>query len=230
MLKVAISTLIKSEKDKLKLEGKVEYYNKYLSQEGLECFYFDWKDLKSNGTLKKLYQINNTEYNVTLAHKVDVILTRQLGDIAGCEDIFLQYLKTLKNIKGPILVNCPDKMLNNLDKIYLIDLEKKGFDVIPSIIVDSKTSFELLEDFKKKINANDLIIKPRFFGECGNMVELISNLNQQTFQEYTTRLDKAKTEYFKHENSGSAIVQPFLKKITEGEVSLLPGRSLFTRT
>ena len=38
MLKVAISTLIKSEKDKLKLEGKVEYYNKYLSQEGLECF------------------------------------------------------------------------------------------------------------------------------------------------------------------------------------------------
>ena len=188
---------------------QIQEYFGPLSEQGMDTYVFSWKNLTNEGKVNEAYSINEGKTKeLDLNKELDIVYTKQLGNIANCPQEFLNYLTNLGNVTT-IKVNEPERMFANLDKNYLIRLQKEGFPVVPTINVYNRKLEELLQyDFGTK--HEDIILKPRVFGESGNGIVKLSDFEN----------DEDKFNKYIDQNQ-PVIAQPMMEEIFKGERSLI---------
>lgn len=179
----------------------------YFSNKG-DAIIFDWKDLDNNlivsrwvkGVRGKAHLI---EEKTSINDLVDIVYIGQLGEIYKNKKNFLDFLGSLEKFKGQVINSVPI-MKNNLSKQYLLDLQKDGISVVPTLDVDNSYSISDLKNLEfpnygKQIDG--IVLKPKVFGEQGNdVVKLEDFPTEEKLQEYFS-------------NSGEVIAQPLIREI-----------------
>jgi len=139
----------------------------------------------------------------------DIVLIRSTWDYQSRIQEFLKVLESIDKSKS-LLINPLPIIHQNIEKTYLIELEAKGIDTIPSIFQKKFSSKEIMQSFSK-FNCDKIIIKPVVGANADNIIlgskfEIKSQLNE--IQEVYSELPH--------------IIQPFLNSVLkEGEFSLM---------
>lgn len=122
------------------------------------------------------------------------------GDAAG----FKQWVSAISDGGGKLL-NTPDVVLNNMNKIYLLDLADKGINVTPTHYIRTP-SLEQVRLVQQSEGWQDIVLKP-VYGQSGNHVT-----------RYSSDLTCDATIFDSEEG---ILVQPFIREIQlQGELSL----------
>lgn len=124
-------------------------------------------------------------------------------------DAFKNWLKFLKdnNIK---CLNTPDTILWNADKHYLLDVEKSGLNIVPTIIAEKKSQINLDLAFNT-FKCDELVVKPCVSGGAMNTIRINKNYNQETLNSINLWLLE-----------DSYLIQPLKQEIiSEGEWSFI---------
>jgi len=186
--------------------------------DSFEIIVFDWRDLDKNLQVKRYLKfvpegMQKVKQEINLNRLCDTLLIRQLGKIYNERSEFLNFLGYLQSFQG-LLINNLKTIKENLSKQYILDLQEKGFPVIPTLEINNKT----LEEVKQLKISNkfyneipkDLVVKPKIFGEHGQSVKNLSSFqNEKEFEEYL-------------ELNKPIIVQPLIEEIkTSGENGLI---------
>ncbi len=120
--------------------------------------------------------------------------------------VWLDLLKS-KNIK---CLNHPDIIKWNADKHYLLDIEKAGLKIVPTIIVERKNKINLEFAFEK-FNTDEIVVKPCVSGAAMNTFRIDKN--------YTSDVESKINALLLED---SFIIQPLKKEILEeGEWSFV---------
>jgi len=193
----------------------MEYLLKNLKK---ECVIIDWRDIDSELNVSRHAvrdgdAVRVVNERVSLNDLCDFLFMKQLGPIHDKKENFLKFLESLDKFKGVIL-NDVRTFKNNLSKQYLLELQGRGFPVIPTLKLDKSKSLEEVKKPDFSFNKNsweyeDIVVKPLYFGEGGQSVRRLSSFNSEEFEKY--KKDK-----------GELIIQPFIPEIlTDGEYSLV---------
>lgn len=178
---------------------------------------FDWKSVGDDFSVDE-YALGSRNFSSVVKGKAyirnlcDVIYIGQLGKIHERKNDFLKFLDIMEDFHGQV-INPVDTIRNNLSKGYLLELQDKGISVIPTIDVSRGYSFSDLErlnfpNYRKSID--DLVLKPKVFGEQGNGVVRLSEIEGE---------DGLRKYLGEH---GEVIAQPLLDDIyVKGEDSFI---------
>jgi hypothetical protein len=179
---------------------------------------FDWKDLDNNLVLSRRVEGKNGNISGLIEEKrslndlVDLIYIGQLGKIHENKENFLNFLNFLKDFSGQT-INELKIIRENLSKQYLLDLQNKGVSVVPTLEINKEYLFKdlagiIFSNYKKSIE--DLVLKPKFFGEQGSGILKLSEIkNAEEFEDYK-------------KINGKILVQPLIEEIYSlGENSLI---------
>jgi len=168
-----------------------------LKKVGLKTIRLSWDDPDFNWS--------TTEY----------ALFRTTWDYFDRFDEFSKWLNTVS--KQTKLLNPESLIWWNIDKHYLIDLEKKGVHTTPTLFIEKSTQKTLLELHKEK-NWKSTVLKPAVSGAARHTYKL----NLENISEHKT--------IFKELISKEALMlQAFQKDIVEkGELSLVIINGTFT--
>ena len=122
---------------------------------------------------------------------------------------FLDWCSHIKNL-GLKVLNDMDTILWNSDKKYLLDIQGKGFQIVPTYFI-GKGQHPDLESYFKEFHTDQLVIKPTVSGGSKNTLKLEKN----TWKSYQPQIDSfLESEDF--------MVQPFIKEVASvGEFSYL---------
>ena len=142
----------------------------------------------------------------------DAIIMRSAWDYHTRYETFITFLNTLKKSKVPIF-NDIDIMLWNSNKSYLLDLEKNGIPIVPTILIKTEENIPM-KTIKKW---NDIIIKPTIGASAHNIQKL--NTTNIVYKEIITLLAKR-----------DILIQPFIKEVMEGEISFMFFNKKFSHT
>jgi glutathione synthase/RimK-type ligase-like ATP-grasp enzyme len=126
-------------------------------------------------------------------------------------DKFKEFKKWLEKVKKEtIFINSYELINWNLDKKYLIELNKKGINIPTSVVVTKKDNLTLANLFKK-YNFNEAIIKPTISGAARDTYRITKN----NFYDY-------ENNFFDLKSKEDLIFQEFLSNIiSQGEISLI---------
>lgn len=183
-------------------QTKRNIFHKKFSSAGFDVGFFDWSSY-SEGELN-FENRDGTKVSRDSIDSADIIYISALGPIENKESQLVDFFRGLRDADG-LVVNDPYTMEENLDKKYLLYLQDKGVAVVPSVEVGRKS----LSELEGILESDDLVLKPRIFGERSNGVVRASELSDDDFEKY-------KIEY------GDVLAQPFLNGIIEnGERSLV---------
>ena len=139
----------------------------------------------------------------------DIVLIRSTWDYQSRIQEFLKVLDSVDKSKS-LLINPLPIIHRNIEKTYLIELEAKGIDTIPSIFQKKFSPKEIMQSFSK-FNCDKIIIKP-VVGANADNIFLGSKF------ETKSQLHKIQEIYFELPH----IIQPFLNSVLkEGEFSLI---------
>lgn len=144
----------------------------------------------------------------------DLVLVRTIWNYYKNIPLFYQLLKVLENSTVPVF-NPTDILRWNMDKRYLLDLQKEGFDIIPSLFVydgDENVLENAVEKGWKKI-----VLKPMISAGSYHTF-VIDTSNKQGFSDLLKR-------YYQNR---PFILQEFLPEIEQGEISTLRFRNGYT--
>ena len=139
----------------------------------------------------------------------DAVIIRSTWDYQQKEKLFFKTLQSIE-ASNATLYNSLDAVKWNINKRYLLELEKKDITIIPSKFYDS-FNFEIVSHLFSFFNKNKLIIKPcvsanaddTFILELSKMSSLKPLLENTFFQK-------------------DFLIQPFIQSIkNEGEYSLI---------
>ncbi len=120
--------------------------------------------------------------------------------------VWLDLLKS-KNVK---CLNHPNIIKWNADKHYLLDIEKAGLKIVPTIIVERSNKINLNFAFEK-LNTDEIVVKPCVSGAAMNTFRINKN--------YTSDVESKINELLLED---SFIIQPLKKEILEeGEWSFV---------
>ena len=162
-----------------------------LSKLGWECEFIPWDSIS----------INWDDF--------DAVIIRSTWDYQQKEKLFF---KTLQSIEASTatLYNSLDTVKWNINKRYLLELEKENISIIPTRLYDS-FDFDIINQLFSFFNENELIIKP-----C------VSANADDTFILEQNKLGSLKPVLENTFSQKDFIVQPFIKNIRiEGEYSLI---------
>lgn len=136
------------------------------------------------------------------------VLFRSTWDYFNRFEEFSNWLNTISNQTQ--LINAEQTIRWNIDKHYLLDLEKKGVHCIPTVFLEKGNTSTLKEVYKQH-NFNETILKPAISGTARHTYKLnIDNLSA-----HEAILKKLTT-------NEAMLIQPFQYNIIEiGEVSLV---------
>lgn len=173
---------------------------------------FSWRDLDGlNVPIGVIGDKNKVKLlrNFSLNELCDVIFIGQLGKIHNSPEKFLFFLSCLDKFNGGV-INDLNLIRNNLSKDYLLDLQDKGFRVVPTKEVNVPVSVEELKRISFGMGEEDLILKPKVFGEKGNGVRKLSSFrDEEDFLQYS-------------KEHAPLLVQPYISSIvSDGENSLV---------
>lgn len=163
-------------------------------------------------TIKKDWNDHHFEWNTT-----KLALFRTTWDYFDKYPIFEKWLDNIQN--KCLLLNTFDQIKWNLDKHYLLDLDKKGIPIPKSIFIPQNSEV-FLSKICQEQNWNEIVIKPTISGAARHTYRL--KLNElEDFQLKWTSL--IKNEDF--------IIQEFQKNVlTKGEVALMLFGGKFTHS
>ncbi len=138
----------------------------------------------------------------------DLVLVRTIWNYYKSIPLFYQLLEILENSIVPIF-NPTDILRWNMDKRYLQELQKEGFDIIPSLFVydgDNKNVFESAvgKGWKK------IVLKP-----------MISAGSYHTFVIDAGDKQRFSALVKRHYQNRPFILQEFLPEIAQGEISTI---------
>lgn len=137
----------------------------------------------------------------------DLMVLRTTWDYWDRLEEFRQFLKA--NIPWSRLENTATTALANLDKTYLRELEAAGVPIVPTIFVTKGSEPDAIAQAKSD-NWSPLIIKPTIAAAAVGLKKF--DRPDNTAADYLIELT----------NTGGAMVQPYLPRITtEGETSLV---------
>ena len=162
-----------------------------LSKLGWECEFIPWDSIS----------INWDDF--------DAVIIRSTWDYQQKEKLFF---KTLQSIEASTatLYNSLDAVKWNINKRYLLELEKENISIIPTRLYDS-FDFDIINQLFSFFNENKLIIKP-----C------VSANADDTFILEQNKLGSLKPVLENTFSQKDFLVQPFIKNIRiEGEYSLI---------
>jgi len=192
------------------------FFMNFFKEKG-EVILFDWKSLKKDFMVSRYIKENDNtleiiEKETDIRDLCDIIYIGQLGQIHQNKEPFMKFLDILESFPGEV-INPIKTIKKNLSKQYLIDLQKKGIKVIPTINIDSNMSISELEnlEFPNYGKAKDgIVLKPKVFGEQGDgVVKLEDFSSEEELQEYFLK-------------SSGIIAQPLIKDIyIKGENSFI---------
>ena len=184
-------------------------------------YLFDWKDLGKGLSLRR-YVFGNDESKELREggnlDGLDIVHIGQLGRIYQRVEQFNNFLDNLGCFGGRV-INPLETIRGNLSKQYLVDLYEKGVPVIPTIQLPNNLSLEEACDMEFSgwsERIEDIVSKPKNFGERGEDVVTLSSFNSdEEFQNYL------------HENR-NVLAQPLIRDLyTGGENSLIFLRGRF---
>ena len=162
-----------------------------LSKLGWECEFIPWDSIS----------INWDDF--------DAVIIRSTWDYQQKEKLFF---KTLQSIEASTatLYNSLDTVKWNINKRYLLELEKENISIIPTRLYDS-FDFDIVNQLFSFFNENKLIIKP-----C------VSANADDTFILEQNKMGSLKPVLENTFSQKDFLVQPFIKNIRiEGEYSLI---------
>ena len=162
-----------------------------LSKLGWECEFIPWDSIS----------INWDDF--------DAVIIRSTWDYQQKEKLFF---KTLQSIEASTatLYNSLDTVKWNVNKRYLLELEKENISIIPTRLYDS-FDFDIINQLFSFFNENKLIIKP-----C------VSANADDTFILEQNKMGSLKPVLENTFSQKDFLVQPFIKNIRiEGEYSLI---------
>jgi glutathione synthase/RimK-type ligase-like ATP-grasp enzyme len=123
--------------------------------------------------------------------------------------VFRTWIEKLKTARLNVF-NSPDTVLENCDKHYLLELEKRGFSILPSKIIESDEVANLKQILQEN-NWNDCVFKPV--------------VSASAFLTHKTNLAQAEADQLIFEDAlkhSAVLVQPFAADICiNGEWSLI---------
>lgn len=134
--------------------------------------------------------------------KYDLVLVRTTWDYMQRLDEFINVLEEIESVTK--LLNPLETIKWNINKKYLLELQKDGFPLIPTELYERINKNNIEEIFKKSDCGQGIIIKPTV-GASSEGIQLIKSI-----------------EDFNSDLKGEWFVQPFQSKIQEyGEISML---------
>ena len=139
----------------------------------------------------------------------DYVIVRSTWDYQSRLNDFIGVLNKIEN-SDAMLINPIKAIKWNIKKSYLIDLEKRGVSIIPSIF-QKEYDPEVIYDTFQKFDCDKIILKP-VVGANASFTELIRRSDLKNSQE------KLQSNY----SNRPFIIQPFFESvITKGELSLI---------
>ena len=162
-----------------------------LSNIGWECDFIPWDSIS----------INWDDF--------DAVIIRSTWDYQQKEKLFF---KTLQSIEASTanLYNSLDTVKWNINKRYLLELERENISIIPTRLYNS-FDFDIVSQLFSFFNENKLIIKP-----C------VSANADDTFILEQSKMENLKSVLENTFSQKDFLVQPFIKNIkSEGEYSLI---------
>ncbi|MGF1572177.1 MAG: RimK family alpha-L-glutamate ligase [Sumerlaeia bacterium] len=161
-----------------------------LSNNGLPVEFIPWR--------------SNVDWN-----RFSLVLIRSTWDYQNNVESFLQVLEAIHK-SSAVLINPLNVVRWNLNKGYLLQLDKLGVPIIPTFFGSSPTLIDL-NRFHQELGGNELILKPL----VGANAEGIFRLSPP----FDSPLAK---QAINHYNGRDFFAQPFLPSIeTEGETSII---------
>ena len=163
----------------------------YLEKMGIELQFIPWK------------QTNTWE-------KADIAIIRSTWDYHLMPDTFAKHLKSGQH-SSLCFHNDLSLIRWNMDKHYLLDLEKRGIPIVPTVFLTGKEVSERLDSLFHAWNTDFLVVKPTISASA-YMTRLISRQN----------IERVRDEFPDQHGDSQWMVQPFMKSIqSEGEFSLI---------
>ena len=181
----------------------------YFSTNGVAVSVVPWEDIPLDSSQPIMAYDSETKlFRPTPLEGIDLVVLRQLGSGSINENLgtlkrLFYYLQTL----DVPTVNGPQTMLENVSKKYLLFLQEKGFPIPKSVSLLSEKEIRSFCGEQIRDGLEE-VIKPLDGGESGRGVEKVESRPVQIF------LDT-------FERYGSLLVQPYLKGVQNGEVSLV---------
>ena len=188
-------TIVTDKRFLYRVEGDM-YIDNVILEDQLLINEFESKGLSVNRT-----NWDNPVYDWS---STKVVLIRATWDYHYNIQKFLNWLEDIQD--KTLVVNSVDIIKWNLDKKYLLDLQERGIEIVPTHIAQKE---ELLSDLVAKYNWSEVVIKPAISagGKDTYRIEEI-NANDALFQKLCIKQ--------------TMIVQPFIKSIVEaGEITLV---------
>lgn len=126
-------------------------------------------------------------------------------------DQFSNFRNWLELVKEQCYLINPYEQINwNLDKHYLLDLQKKDLPIVESVFVSKKTQLNL-ETISKSKNWKDIVIKPT-----------ISGAARHTYHLKNDEIKKFQDKWLSLTNNEDFMVQEFQKNIlSTGEIAVM---------
>lgn len=140
----------------------------------------------------------------------DCVIIKSTWDyFVGKIQKFYTWLDLLKS-KNVKCLNHPDIIKWNADKHYLLDIEKAGLKIVPTIIIEKGDKLNV-NDALVKFNADELVVKPCVSGAAMNTFRIDKSVSSDVLNKINQLLLEE-----------SYLVQPLKKEIlTEGEWSFV---------
>lgn len=180
----------------------------FLSMDNLENFFTYDKlliePMKQHGWLAEEVSWRNEKVNWS---DYDAVIVRSTWDYQHDSEKFLKVLNKINSLTH--LENDLELMKWNINKKYLLDLEKKGVQIVPTLWENKFDRIKALSYFET-LGSDEIIIKPNISASADNTFRLNKN-------SLVTSSDKLENIFADRE----FMVQPFIKNIlSEGEYSL----------
>ena len=139
----------------------------------------------------------------------DAVIIRSTWDYQQKEKLFFKTLQSIE-ASSAILYNSLDTVKWNINKRYLLELERENISIIPTRLYDS-FDFEIVSQLFSFFNEDKLVIKP-----C------VSANADDTFILEQSKMENLKSYLEGAFSQKDFLVQPFIKDIkNEGEYSLI---------
>ena len=139
----------------------------------------------------------------------DAVIIRSTWDYQQKEKLFFKTLQSIE-ASSATLYNSLDTVKWNINKRYLLELERENISIIPTRLYDS-FDFEIVSQLFSFFNENKLVIKP-----C------VSANADDTFILEQSKMENLKSVLEGTFSRKDFLVQPFIKNVeSEGEYSLI---------
>jgi len=147
--------------------------------------------------------------------KYDVLILRSCWNYHTKYFAFLKWLEHIETL-GIHVWNPPAILRWNMDKSYLLSLNQKGIQIVPTSIITARRE-NSIENIFEEMESNKLVLKPAI----GASAYEVHKINVEDGEKNLTILSSLLLH-------SDVLIQPFMEEIYDGEISLIFIGNTFT--